>query len=259
MVVLVIRRMTLAFLFLAGFIALIVYFFGVLPTSFVPNEDQGYVMAAVIMPDAASLDRANEVTTRADAIFGETPGVANRTQITGYSLLDGGLKTNAGTLFVTLKPYEERYADVAKAKAENARAVLLNVYDKGRAVKEGMIVPVAPPAIPGIGTTGGFEFWVQDNAGSGDPARLDALVQRVLARAKARPELAALNTTFRANTVQLRAEVDREKTSLLGVNISDVYSAIQAQFGSLTASQYQVQPRVVGRPAVGPEVPAEPR
>jgi multidrug efflux pump len=243
LVVLVIRRMTIAFVLLAVFVGLIVYLFGALPTSFVPNEDQGYVMAAVIMPDAASLDRAGAVTQRVDAIFGETPGVADRTQLTGYSLLDGGLKTNAGTLFVTLEPYEERYDTFARARAENARAVLTNVYAKGRGIKEGLVIPVAPPAIPGIGTTGGFEFWVQDTGG-GDPARLDQLTQQILGKARARPELVGLNTTFRASTVQLRAEVDREKATLLGVPISDVYSAIQAQFGSLTASQYNEFSRV---------------
>jgi multidrug efflux pump len=121
--------------------------------------------------------------------------------------------------------------------------VLMNVYAKGQAIKEGLVIPVAPPAIPGIGTTGGFEFWVQDTGG-GDLSRLDELTQQILGKARARPELAGLNTTFRANTVQLRAEVDREKASLLGVPISDVYSAIQAQFGSLTASQYNQFSRV---------------
>ena len=144
---------------------------------------------------------------------------------------------------MTLKPYDERYGSMAKAKAENAGAVLRNVYAKGREIKEGLVIPVAPPAIPGIGTTGGFEFWVQDTGG-GDPARLDQLTQQFLGKARERPELAGLNTTFRANTVQLRAEVDREKATLLGVPISDVYSAIQAQFGSLTASQYNEFSRV---------------
>jgi multidrug efflux pump len=236
--------MAIAFLLLIGFVAGIFYFFHVLPTSFVPNEDQGYVMAAIIMPDAASLDRAQDVTTRVGDIFGKTPGVADRTLFAGYSLLDSGMKTNAGTAFVTLKSYEERYETIAKAKAENAGAVLRHVYAEGQKIKEGLVIPVAPPAIPGIGTTGGFEFWVQDSAGSGDVARLDELTQQVLAKARTRPELAALNTTFRANTLQLRADVDREKSSLLGVNISDVYSAIQAQFGSLTASQYNEFSRV---------------
>ncbi len=243
LVTLIIRRMVIAFSVLAVLIWALVHLFMTLPTSFVPNEDQGYVMAAVIMPDAASLDRTVEVADRLDAIFADTPGVANRTQLSGYSLLDAGLKTNAATFFVTLKPYDERYESIAKAKAENARAVLLNVYAKAKEIREGLVLPVAPPSIPGIGTTGGFELWVQDT-GAGEPARLDDLTQRVLLEARKRPELTGLSTTFRANTTQLRAEVDREKATLLGVPIADVYSAIQAQFGSLTVSQFNQFSRV---------------
>ena len=102
---------------------------------------------------------------------------------------------------------------------------------------------MAPPAIPGIGTTGGFEFWVQDTGG-GDPARLERADPADSRQGAQRPELAGLNTTFRANTEQLRAEVDREKATLLGVPVSDVYSAIQAQFGSLTVSQFNEYSRV---------------
>ena len=242
-VVLVIRRMAIAFVFLAGFVALIVYFFEALPTSFVPNEDQGYVMTTVLMPDGASLDRAKAVTERVDGIYRAHPAVAATTHISGYSILDGGLKTNAGSLFVMLKPYDERYATIAKARTQNARAVLQHVYAEGRAIREGLVIPIAPPAIPGIGTTGGFEFWIQD-IGGGDPARLDQMTQQVLIRGRARAELAGLSTTFRANTMQLRADMDREKATLLGVPISDVYSAIQAQFGSLMASQYNEFSRV---------------
>ena len=125
----------------------------------------------------------------------------------------------------------------------NARAVLMELRKESRDIQQGLVVPFAPPAIPGIGTTGGFEFWIQDT-GSGDPARLDELTQRFLSRARQRKELTGLNTTFRATTVQLRAEVDREKASLLGVPVSDIYSAVQAQFGSLTASQYNQFSRV---------------
>jgi multidrug efflux pump len=242
-VMLVIRRMTIAFIVLAVLLLGIVHLFNVLPTSFVPNEDQGYVMTAIIMPDAASLDRTGEVADRVDAIFAETPGVASRTQITGYSLLDQGLKTNAAAMYVMLKPYEERYESISTAKKENARTVLTSVYMRGKEIVQGLILPVAPPSIPGIGTTGGFEFWVVDD-GAGDPARLDELTQAILGRARERPELSGLNTTFRANSVQLRAEVDRDKATLLGVPVQDVYSAIQAQFGSLTASQYNQFSRV---------------
>jgi multidrug efflux pump len=242
-VTLVIRRMAVAFIILAGLVYSIIHLFKVLPTSFVPNEDQGYVMSMIIMPDAASLNRADDVANRVEGIFRKIPGVANRTQVTGYSLLDSGYKTNAGTFFVTLKPFDDRYSSVKKARAENARAVLMGLNREARGINEGLVIPVPPPAIPGIGTTGGFEFWIQDTGG-GDPARLDELTQQFLRKARQRPDLTGLSTTFRATTQQLSADVDREKANLLGVPVKDVYSAIQAQFGSLTVSQYNEFSRV---------------
>jgi multidrug efflux pump len=242
-VMFVIKRMLVAFALLAVLIWAIIHLFRILPTSFVPNEDQGYVMAAIIMPDAASLDRTEEVSERIDAIFAKLPGTENRTQITGYSLLDSGFKTNAATFFVTLKPFDERYGTMKKARAENARAVMTGLFREARNIKEGVIIPIAPPAIPGIGTTGGFEFWIQD-MGAGDPAKLDEVTRQFLAKAGQRPELTSLNTTFRATTQQLSADVDRDKANLLGVPVQDVYSAIQAQFGSLTVSQFNQFSRV---------------
>lgn len=242
-VTLVIKRMIMAFVILAVLVYLIIHLFKVLPTSFVPNEDQGYVMAAVFMPDAASLNRTQDVSGRVDGILKNIPGIEDRTQLTGYSLIDSGFKTNAATFFVTLKPFDERYSSGKKARAENARAVLMNLNREAAAIQEGLVVPVAPPSIPGIGTMGGFEFWIQDTT-AGEPARLDELTQQFLAKAKQRPELAGLNTTFRATAQQLSADVNREKANLLGVSVKDVYSTIQAQFGSLTASQYNELSRV---------------
>ncbi|HUH95449.1 MAG TPA: multidrug efflux RND transporter permease subunit [Casimicrobiaceae bacterium] len=238
-----IRRAAIALVLLGGFLYLIYHLFHVLPTSFVPNEDQGYVMAAIIMPEAASLDRTQAVAEKVDAIFATSPGVDQRSMITGYSLLDGGFKTNAGTFFVTLKDFKERYGSTDAARKENARAVLLNVFRESQAIKEAIVLPVAPPPIPGIGTTGGFELWIQDT-GSGDPSKLDEVTQEFLKKARTRPELASLSTTYSAHTQQLRAVVDRDKATLLGVPVEDVYSAIQAQFGSLTASQFNQFSRV---------------
>lgn len=239
----VIKRMTVSFGVLAVLIWLIIHLFSVLPTSFVPNEDQGYVMSAIIMPDAASLDRTKAVTDQVDKIFTELPGVENRTQIAGYSLLDSGFKTNAGTFFVTLKPFEERYDSIKTAIAENAKAVLLGLRSRSESINEGMVIPVPPPAIPGIGTTGGFEFWIQDT-GAGESAELEALTRQFIAKASTRPELSGLNSTFKATSRQLFVDVDREKASLLGVPVQDVYNAIQAQFGSLNVSQYNEYSRV---------------
>jgi len=205
-VVFVIKRVVIAFVVLVVLIYFIVHLFKIIPGSFVPNEDQGYVMAAIIMPDAASLDRTGAVAERLEAIFREIPGVENRTQITGYSLIDSGYKTNTGTFFVTLKPFDERYASAKKARAENARAVLAGMNQEAGNIREGVVIPVPPPAIPGIGTTGGFEFWIQDT-GSGDGAKLDELTQQFIGKARQRPELAGLNTTFRATTQQLSVDL----------------------------------------------------
>ncbi len=242
-VTLMIKRMTLAFVILAFLIGGLVHLFRSTPTSFVPNEDQGYVLGQLIMPDAASLKRTVEASGRVDAIFGKQPAVENRTIINGYSLIDGQFKTNAATFFVTLKDFEDRYSSLKRAAKENAGAVLRSVATEARGLGTGLFIPIAPPSIPGIGTTGGFEFWIQDKGG-GDPQHLYEVTQQFLAKARARSEVSGLNTTFRASSRQLSAHVDRSKSVLLGVPVQDVYSAVQAQFGSLTVSQYNQYSRV---------------
>ncbi len=239
----VIKRMVVAFVLLGVFLYAIWHLFHTLPSSFVPQEDQGYAMVAIIMPQAASLERTQAVAERADAILAKIPGVQTRSLITGYSLVDAGFKTNSATIFITFKDFKERYADIETAKEQNARAILTAFYDQAKHIQEAVVIPIAPPAIPGIGTTGGFEFWIQDTA-AGSPVELGNQVQAFLAKARQRPELAGVNTTFNANSQQLRADVDREKAMLLQVPVQDVYSAIQAQFGSLTASQFSQYSRV---------------
>ena len=133
-----------------------------------------------------------------DELFAENPAVANRTVINGYSLIDSQYKPNAATFFVTLKDFKERYSSIERARKENAEAVLQDSWRRSAGTsRTGVFIPIAPPAIPGIGTTGGFEFWIQDK-GAGDPARLYELTQQFLAKARSGPELTGLNTTFRA-------------------------------------------------------------
>jgi multidrug efflux pump len=242
-VVLMIKRMSVAFVLLAVMMFGLVHLFKTIPTSFVPNEDQGYVFAQIMMPDAASLNRTIDMATKVDELFAKNPAVENRTMINGYSLIDSQYKPNVSTFFVTLKDFKERYSSKDRAKKENSDAVLRDVGLAAKNIKEGVTIPIAPPAIPGIGTTGGFEFWVQDK-GSGDPARLYEVTQKFLAKARDRKELTGLNSTFRAASQQLKADVDRDKAVLLGVPVSDVYSALQAQFGSIQVSQFNQYSRV---------------
>src|SRR5205814_2212320 len=121
---LTIKRMAIALALLAVFLFGIYHLFTVLPTSFVPQEDQGYAFAAIIMPQSASLDRTQAIAEKVDAIFAKIPGVDARAMITGYSLLDGGFKPNAGTFFVTFKDFDERYK-TENARTQNARAILV--------------------------------------------------------------------------------------------------------------------------------------
>ena len=242
-VTLIIKRMVVAFVLLSIFLSTLVYLFMTIPTSFVPNEDQGYVMAAVLMPDAANLNRTIQATDRVDQLFAKEPGVLNRAAVSGYSIIDGQYKTNAATIFVTLDDFEKRYETMKRAARENAKAILKSVYAGAGEMKTGITIPIAPPAIPGIGTTGGFEFWIQDT-GSGSSTDLYELTQKFLVEARKRPELSGLNSTFRASSRQLKVDVDREKANLLNVPVQDVYSTIQAQFGSVTVSQYNQYSRV---------------
>jgi len=242
-VVLMIKRKIIAFVLLGVMIWGLVYLFGAIPTSFVPNEDQGYVMSQIIMPDAASLDRTVETSNQIDALFAKNPAVENRTAINGYSFIDSQYKPNVASFFVTFKSFKERYASKEKAGSENYEAVLREIAAAARNIKTGVFIPIAPPAIPGIGTTGGFEFWIQDK-GAGDPARLYEITQQFLAKARTRPELSGLSTTFRASSQQMRADVDRSRAVLLGVPVPDVYSALQAQFGSIQVSQFNQYSRV---------------
>ncbi len=243
-VVLMIKRMTIAFVLLGFMVWALVHLFMTTPTSFVPNEDQGYMMAHMVMPDSASLQRTSQTTAKVDEIFSKNPAVAERTVINGYSLIDGQFKQNVATFFVTLKDFKDRYSSKERAKNESISAVVHDVATKSQqTIDTGVVIPIEPPGIPGIGTTGGFEFWIQDK-GAGDPKRLDEITQQFIAKAQARPELTHLNTTFRATSQQLKAEVDRSKAVLLGVPVEDVYSAIQAQFGSIQVSQFNQYSRV---------------
>lgn len=242
-VVLTIKFMTIAFICFAGMFISIVYLSKTIPSSFVPNEDQGYVLAQLIMPDSTSLERTSEASKEIDQFFAGNPAIMNRTIVNGYSLIDGQYQSNMATFFVTLTDFKERYASASTAMKENPKVILQGLYDWSKTLSTGAVVPIAPPAIPGIGTSAGFEFWVQDK-GSGEPAQLYEATQNFLAKAQKRPELSGLNTTFKSSSLQLKAHVDRDMAVLLGVAISDVYNAIQAQFGSIQVSQYEQYSRV---------------
>ncbi|KIG10577.1 efflux RND transporter permease subunit [Caballeronia concitans] len=239
---LVIRRFVIALLLFVGMIALAVVMMRDIPTAFLPPEDQGYLLGAVIMPDAASLDRTGAVSDRVTEYFMKQPAVGSIATVDGFSLLDSQNKNNASTFFVGLKSFDDRYTS-ANIRTQNARAVLVNAYKALSQVREGIVVPLNPPSIPGLGTTGGTEMWIQSK-GDTTIAQFAGIVQDYVAKAKARPELTGVTSTFNASSQQLLADVDRDKAETLGVPVEDVYSAMQTMFGSLYVSQFNRSSRL---------------
>lgn len=232
-----IKRFVLALLLFAGMIVLILLMAERIPSAFLPPEDQGYLLGAVIMPDAASLDRTGEVGKVASDFFMNDEAVEGVAIVNGYSLLDGQNKNNAGAFFVGFKDFEERYKNKETIKAQSAPAVIQKAARAFSTVQGGIILPVNPPSIPGLGTTGGMEVWVQSK-GDGNVDQLAELVASLLAKAKERPELGVITSTFNVFSRQLMVDVDREKAESLGVPVEDVYSAMQTMFGSLYVSQF---------------------
>jgi hydrophobe/amphiphile efflux-1 (HAE1) family protein len=215
-----------------GLIVAVVVLFRMVPGSFVPEEDQGYIFAANIMPDAVSLERTTAVSDQAVSLLEKNPAVGDIAQLDGYSLIDSQNKTNAGLLFVSLKPYDER-----KGKDETAFAVVAEARKAFAGIKDGIVIPLNPPSIPGLGTTGGFEFYIQSKGG-GTPLDLEKVVKTVIAKAHEQRELAGVSSTFSASQQQLFLNLDRARAELIGVPVSAVYETLQAYFGSAYISQF---------------------
>jgi multidrug efflux pump len=233
-----IRRSLVSLLLIVAMVAATLGVFGRVPSSFLPVEDQGYLYTAAILPDAASLDRTERLTDHAQQWFSQQPSVASVATAPGYSLIDAQNKTNAGVLFVSLKGFAERKEADAKAEALIQRASA-----EFAGIREGLLVPVNPPSIPGLGTTGGFEFWLQSE-GDASYQQLETLTRELVAKARQRPELAGVSSTINSRGRQLMVDVDREKAESLGVPVQDVYSTLQTLFGSLYVSQFPKSSRL---------------
>jgi multidrug efflux pump len=207
-----------------------------IPTSFVPPEDQGYLLGAVIMPDAAGLDRTAAVSARAADFFIRHPAAAGTVVVDGYSLLDGQTKSNASTLFVGLKGFDERYSS-ENIRSQNARALALAAFAELSHIREGMALPINPPSIPGLGTTGGLELYLQSK-GEATSAQIGEIVRDFTDKLKQRPEIANVTATYNPASQQLFVDVDRDRAETLGVAVQDAFTAMQANFGSVYVSQF---------------------
>ncbi len=221
-----IRRSFISLLLLAGVAVSTVFFSKALPTSFLPEEDQGYIYAGVQLPDAASLQRTDAVCKQAEEIIMKTPGVKFCSSVIGYSMISQVQNTYSAFFFITLEDWAKR------KKPEEKYAAIKDHLTKGLAGIPGAIgFAFSPPAIPGVGTSGGATFILEDRAGK-DVAFLAEKTDKFLEAARKRPELAGVTTTFRPTVPQKFVDVDRDKVLKQGVNIADVYKTLQCFMGS---------------------------
>jgi len=234
----IMHHILLAFAAFGSVLALAVWLFSIWPSAFVPQEDQGYLFVPYLLPDAASLDRTEAVGKQAADFMMQHPAVANVTQVDGYSLIDQQNKTNRGLLFVSLKDFSER-EDVSL----QAPAVIKDAAKHFKGIIDGLVLPLNPPSIPGLGVTAGFEMWVQQRGG-GNYSDLADNVRKILEKARQNPELANVTSTVSADNRQLLIDLDREKTESLGVAVSDVYDTLQTLFGSLYVNQFPKDSRL---------------
>jgi multidrug efflux pump len=223
--------------FIAVLVAILALF-RIVPSSFVPDEDQGYFFIAAAAPDSASQSVVARLTGDAEKIALADPAVQDIATVNGYSLIDGQFQNNAAVLFGSFKPFEER-----KDPALLSFAALPRLNAAFAKLRDGFVFALNPPSIPGMGTTGGFEFYIQNRVG-GPPAILQEKLQAFLAKARQRHELQGVSSTFRATSQQLFLDLDRNKAELLGVPVADVFQTIQSYFGSQVAGQFSQFSRV---------------
>jgi HAE1 family hydrophobic/amphiphilic exporter-1 len=209
-----------------------------LPAGFVPDEDQGYLYLNVQLPLAASLQRTAAVNDRIDAVLKETPGVKYYTGVAGFSLLSFAFTTYNSFYFVTLEDWAER-----DKHGLTADVIMRNLNMRLAGLPGAQAFAFSPPVIPGIGTSGGVTFMLEDRAGK-DPAFLAENTAKFLAAARQRPEFALLFTTFLPSVPQLFAEVDRDKVLKQGIDLASVYQTLQAFMGSAFVNYFNQFGRV---------------
>jgi hydrophobic/amphiphilic exporter-1 (mainly G- bacteria), HAE1 family len=228
-----IRRWVLSMLLLVG-IAVVGGMMGKSrPTSFIPEEDQGYAFVQIQLPDAASLQRTDSVMRKLDDILSHTHGVQSFSGISGFSLLSNTSASYTGFYFLQLDPWHERLTPEL-----SANGLMRTVNQRlAQEIPEAIGFAFGPPAIPGLGTAGGFTFMLQDRS-AGNVQQLWENLEKLIAAGKKRPELASLVATFRPSVPQLFVEVDQDRVLKQGLQFNDVYQTLQAFLGGAYVNQF---------------------
>jgi hydrophobe/amphiphile efflux-1 (HAE1) family protein len=223
---------TLIFALVIGLTAVL---FRTLPGSFVPAEDQGYLISALMLPDGATLKRTATTGESMRQTVAKDPAVKHTFVVSGFDLIGGGNKPNAGTIFIPLKDWSER-----DAKAQDLAGKFMGV---GMSQPDGMALVFNPPPIMGLGTAGGFEVYLQNRV-DGDAKKLNEVTQTFIAELQKRPEFTRISTFFRPTVPQLFVEVDEAKVIALGIPLASVYETLQSTMGALYVNDFNKAGRV---------------
>jgi HAE1 family hydrophobic/amphiphilic exporter-1 len=229
---LLIRKVALSVVILIGFVLLAGGLGKALPTSFLPDEDQGYFFINVELPEAASLQRTSAVMKKIDGILKNEPAIRSISSIAGYSLLSQTSSPRTAVYFCSLQPYDQR-----ATAALQSGPIIGSINQKLAAIPDAIAFAFPPPAIPGVGQASGVDFFIQDRGGH----PVDYLwqnTQKFLAQARKRPELAQLNLLFTPDVPQFFADVDKQKILKLGIPIDDVYGELQTMLGGYYVNQF---------------------
>lgn len=224
-----IRRGAIAALLFLAMVAVTAGLWKMTPSSLVPDEDQGYYIGAVILPDGATLQRTDKVVQEVLQIIKSNPANQDAVAFTGFDLLGGGFRNNAATIFVTQKHWDERQVSTQQLVGE--------LFMKTAHIKEALVLAFNPPPIMGLGDAGGFEFYIQ-NRGEGGAAKLAEVMGQFMAAANQNKNLGGVQTLWRANSPQLRVDVDREKAHAMGVDLNNVYGTLAATLGAYYVNDF---------------------
>jgi len=230
----VIRFGVISLLVYGGLVYLGYRIFKVVPTGFIPVQDQGYLMVNVQMPDASSIDRTDAVMKQLTDIAMKTPGISDAFSVSGFSILSRANSSAAGLVFMHLKPFGQR---AGKANL-SADAIAANLQQRFAAVEGGQAMVLLPPPVHGIGSSGGFTLQVEDRSGQATPQELQKATDELIAAARKRPELGPLFSTFRASVPQIYINVDRVKAKKQNVAVTDVFQALQVYLGGLYINDF---------------------
>ena len=212
-----------------GIVITSIFLFKYTPTSFVPPEDQGYVITAVMLPDGATISRTSKTTEAVRSAIASDPASAFQFAVNGYDLIGGGNKSNAATMFVRLKDWAERES--------SASDIVKKLFGIGMMQPDGLAIAFNPPSIRGLGNSGSMEIYVQSRSDT-DPLRLFVAVNLFIEALKKEPRLTDINSFFRPNVPQIFIEVDEAKAMSLGIPISSIYDTLQSTMGSLYVNDF---------------------